>query len=439
MFHLAIAAHHKIAAFVTAEDALVRASQAIEIRFGIRTLHVKDLAETLKAATSVSPPLDFGFSDRDLRLSDVTASHSIAIRGLADSVKLPRELRVLALAEGAQASTRRSLAIAFEDQVICAAFWQPQSVLQGGLEALLLVDEDQVSSLVAVNALLNRLSRIASERGPARVQILIPNSALGSQDVAIRYGFMRCSAGDPGVSRYQRLSIGGVVDTASWPSVRQNLQATSDMRFTGDLASIVDDELRIHFQNQVGEEFMIDLFDLETILSPTLFLLSGRGAVLAPIRASYANDLLGTAAQASLLPKPQAAILHERTYFSSVRNERLLVKGTPVVFYESGKSNGRSAAVAVARVSRTVVVPKSQIAINLIDGGVVSEEEIKALSSGIQIAATTVDNVMKLRQPVALKRLREFGCVDGSNLITSRLITSDQLQQIIIKGQGTRE
>jgi hypothetical protein len=257
--------------------------------------------------------------------------------------------------------------------------------------------------------------------------------------VAIRYGFMRCSGSDSEVSRYQRFSIGGVVDATSWPSVRQNLQVTADMRFAGDFASIADDELRIQFQNQSGNEFMIDLFDLETILSPTLFLLSGRGAVLAPIRASYANDLLGTAVQASLLPKPQAAILHERTYFSSVRNERLLAKGTPVVFYESGKSNGRSAAVAVARVTSTVVVPKSQIAATLIDSGVVAEDDIKDLSSGLQIAATTVDNVMKLRKPVTLKHLREFGCVDGSNLITSRPITSDQLQQIMTEGQGIRE
>jgi GNAT superfamily N-acetyltransferase/predicted nucleic acid-binding protein len=439
LIHLAIAAHHKIAAFVTAEDALVRASRAIEAKFGIRILHVKDLAETLRSATRVSSPLDIGFSDRDLRLSDVTASQAMVIRVLVDSVKLPRELRSLALAEGVQASTRRSLAIAFEDQVICAAFWQPRSVLQGGLEALLLVDEDQASSLVAVNALLHQLSRVARDRGPSRICVVIPNSALGTQDVAVRYGFMRCIRSDAEVSRYQRLSIGSVVDTSSWPSVRQNLQATADMHFAESLASVVDDEQRVHFQTEAGEELMIDLFDLETILSPTLFMLPGRTAVLAPIRASYADDLLGTADQTSLLPRPQAAILHERTYFSSARNERLLLKGSPIVFYESGKANGRSAAVAVARVTSTVVVPKSQITATLIDGGVVDEEDIKDFSSGSLIAASTVDNVMKLRKPVALKLLREFGCVDGSNLITSRQITSNQLNQIMIEGHGTRE
>jgi hypothetical protein len=211
------------------------------------------------------------------------------------------------------------------------------------------------------------------------------------------------------------------------------------MRFSEDFSSIADDEFHIQFENQAGTDFMIDLFDLETILSPTLFVLPNRGAVLVPIRAAYADDLLGTAAQGSLLPKPQAAILHERTYFSSTRNERLLTKGTPIVFYESGKSNGRSAAVAVARITSTVVVPKSQIAVTLIDSGVVAEEGIKDLSSGDQIAATMVDNVMKLRRPVPLKLLRALGCVDKSNLITSRSITPEQLQRIMIEGQGTSE
>ena len=439
LVHLAIAAHHKIAAFVTAEDALVQASRTIETKFGIRILHVKDLAETLRSATSVSSALEIGFSDRDLRLSDVTELHSAAIRDLIDSVKLSRDLRGLALAEGVQANTRCSLAISFGDQVICAAFWQPQSILRGVLEAFLLVDEDQASALVAVNALLNRLSRIASERGPARLGLLIPNSSIGTQDVAVRYGFMRCTGSDPEISRYQRLTIGGVVDANSWPSVRQHLQVTADMRLAKDFASIADDELRIQFQSHSGTEFVIDLFDLETILSPTLFALPGRDGILAPIRAIYADDLLGTAEQASLLPRPQAAILHERTYFSSPRNERFLTVGTPIVFYESSKANGRSAAIAIARVTSTVVVPKSQIAATLLDGGVVAEEDMKNLSSGDLIAATTVDNVLKLRKPVALKDLRALGCVDKANLITSKPITSDQLRQILTKGQGTRE
>ena len=84
LIHLAIASHHKITGFVTAEDALVRASQQIEAAFGIKILHVKDLAETLRSATSAYSPLDIGFSDRDLRLAEITDRHSGAIRKRVD-------------------------------------------------------------------------------------------------------------------------------------------------------------------------------------------------------------------------------------------------------------------------------------------------------------------------------------------------------------------
>jgi hypothetical protein len=138
-----------------------------------------------------------------------------------------------------------------------------------------------------------------------------------------------------------------------------------------------------------------------------------------------------------LSPRPQASILHERTYFSQSRNERLLTRGTPIVFYESGKTNGRSAAVAVARITSTVVAPKSQVAATLLNSGVVAEDELKSLSSGDLIAATTVDNVLRFCKQVSLKDLRNFGCVDGSNLITSKSITSVQLEKILTKGQET--
>ena len=148
-------------------------------------------------------------------------------------------LRGLALAEGIQAKNRRSLVIATEDRVVCAAFWEPKSLLQSGLEALLLVDEEQIAYPVAVNALLNQLSRVGSERGTARVQVIIPNSAPASQDLSIQYGFRRCLNNEPEVSRYQRLSIGAPVDSKSWPSVRHHLFTFTGMGFAEDFGSLV--------------------------------------------------------------------------------------------------------------------------------------------------------------------------------------------------------
>jgi predicted transcriptional regulator len=141
----------------------------------------------------------------------------------------------------------------------------------------------------------------------------------------------------------------------------------------------------------------------------------------------------------SLLPLRQAAALHDRTYFSAARNLALMRRGTPIVFYESGKANGRCAAIAIARVRSTVAVPKRKIAASLIETGVLDEEEVAEITTGDEVAATTVDNVMKLTKPVTLNRLRELGCIDGSNAVTSRPISALQLQQIIAEGQGEHE
>jgi hypothetical protein len=259
------------------------------------------------------------------------------------------------------------------------------------------------------------------------------------QQLALRFGFTRCTGTSSEFSRFQRFSIGKPVDGASWPSIRQDLQAMTDMCFPENLPAIVGDDVRIPFESMDGKEFVIDLFDLETTLSPTLFLLPGRSSVLVPIRAAYADNLLGTSAQASLLPKHQAAVLHACTYFSAVRNHHLLRRGTPIVFYESGTHSGRSAAIALARVRSTVVLSKQKIAPALIECGVLDENELTAITTGEQVSATTIDNVMKLRSPVRLKRLRKLGCIDRANAVTSRRITSDQLQQIVSEGQGTYE
>ena len=106
LIHLAIAAHHSITAFVTAEEALVNAGAAIDQLFGVRVVHVRDLANLLKDVTVVASPLEIGFADADLRLSEVESSHIADIRKLAASVRLPRDLQTLVMAEGIQASTR---------------------------------------------------------------------------------------------------------------------------------------------------------------------------------------------------------------------------------------------------------------------------------------------------------------------------------------------
>jgi predicted transcriptional regulator len=192
--------------------------------------------------------------------------------------------------------------------------------------------------------------------------------------------------------------------------------------------------MRIEFQLGSSKDYSIDLFDLETKLAPTAFLLEGRNAVLVPIRAVFADDLLGTSEQHQLFPQKGVAVLHERTYFCSPRNVKLFERGAIVVFYESGRSGGRKAAIALARIRSAEVVTKSRVGEGLIESGVLDEADLSEITSGEEVTALSFDNVIRFKRPVPLERLRRLGCIDKANAVTSRAITPAQLHQIVHDG-----
>jgi GNAT superfamily N-acetyltransferase len=437
--HLAIAAHHKVSAFVTAENALVAASSAIEDTFGLRVVHVKDLAALLENVSGTHSPLDIGFAEGDLRLSESDFSIMPSIERLVSSLNLPADLRALVTASGINAADRKSLLVSLGDEIVAASFWKPHAGLNKTLEVVLISDEDQASNEVAIDALLHRMSHTFATAGPTRFQLTIPNVCLSAQRTVLRYGFMRCADSNDQYSRFQRLAVGAPITFASWPAVRRDLNSVASMSFPIELPQFLGPEMIINFETQDSKEYAISLFDLETTLSPAVMLLPGRDAVLVPIKAVYADDLLGTADQASLFARRQAAVIHERTYFCSHRNQKLFPEGTIVVFYESGKSSGRMAAIAIARVRNAEIVLKRKVSQEVIEKGVLDEQELNEITMGEQVLALTFDNVMKLKHPVPLSKLRELGCVDGSNAITSRNITSSQVQEIVEEGGGIRE
>jgi hypothetical protein len=50
------------------------------------------------------------------------------------------------------------------------------------------------------------------------------------------------------------------------------------------------------------------------------------------------------------------------------------------------------------------------------------------------VLATTIDNIIRFRKPIKLELLRQWGVVDGANLVTARRISSEQAIQIVEEG-----
>ena len=205
-----------------------------------------------------------------------------------------------------------------------------------------------------------------------------------------------------------------------------SVERCSGLRFANELPHFVSFDQEFKFADRFGRERSLPLNKLEKYLSPTLLILPGRPGVITPIQRAYADDLFGSSPQLSLLPLKEAVLFSERVYFSSSRNRSEMKPGTVLIFYESGKDDGRSAAIAVARVVATEIVEKKSISATLLRRGVVQASKIAELSSTGHIAVTKFDNVLILPTAVPLSTLRMLGCADGANLVTARTVSTDQ-------------
>jgi hypothetical protein len=181
-----------------------------------------------------------------------------------------------------------------------------------------------------------------------------------------------------------------------------------------------------------GASSTISLFDLETLLSPTLLALPKRKAVVVPITRTYAADLLGTDEQYSFLEVPEARFLTRRTYFNTTRAARVMIRGSAIAFYESQGSGGRGAIVAIGRIVDVTSVPADNMPEILQRGGVI--EDVEAISKSSRVLATTFDNLVILRKPVSFKMLRQIGCVTATNFVSATPITAKHLAAIIGAG-----
>lgn len=153
-----------------------------------------------------------------------------------------------------------------------------------------------------------------------------------------------------------------------------------------------------------------------------------------PIRRVYAAELIGGAKQLSLLVSPEAVLLRERVYFSHPRTAGVLIRGIPVLFYESARKGGSASVIAAARVVRTEVASKDGANQELLRRGVLDRKILKKICLSETVVATTIDNIMLFRNPVRLERLRIIGAIDGANLVTARPLRAEQMIQIVEEG-----
>lgn len=436
LIHLVTAAFNHATGFITAEKALVRAADTIEALLAIRVEHVEAFAKRIKKNAEQLPFGQIPFAGQTIHVTEETAATHKGLLTLLEQVEVPSEFRSAITACGIHAVNRESIVVSSGDRVVCSAVWASNGILKRSIEAQVLADEDHPAIETALDALVYRLSRVACSEQPSLIQLRIPAAYIVTPQAAMRYGFMPANESNNQISRLQRVGVGFPITPASWGKVRSDLQTLTGLIFADELPEFRSADAVVPFESANDGSCSISFYDLETALSPTVMVLPGRNAALVPIHAGFAEELLDTSHQMSLMGVSGARLFHERTYISAKKNARLLRKGTVIVFYESGRGNGCACAIAVGRVLHSAIIGKQELAATQNRHIVLGPKQIDEITKYEDAAATTFDNVIEFRIPVPLNTLRTLGCIDGANLVSAKNITQMQLASIVNEGMA---
>ena len=428
--HLATAVHHGLGGFITNDERVLAAAKRFESDFGIR----------------IVSPLAFQrpdeLSDREaLHEDEPTGGSSLTL--VAVGSEQEHQLRQMLLSLGilysdvvshwgALDSNERvvSRSAVLHEETLIGYLACPQPIKSTTIVGRLAIDETSASSRAVARLLLNALLQKAREVAPSRVRLELAPRQVVAREIAIGLGFARSEDG----TVLSKLVLNRIVLPASWQSIAAELFKATGLRIPESIPLFKGMNQQIEVHRPDGNRAFVPLHMFESHLSPALLCLPGRSAVITPIQRGFAEHLLEHSSQRSLLPRARANLYSERHYLSAKKTLKLFVRGTIILFYESGKDHGAAAIVAVARVQRAYLRPRAAVDRADLDPSVLTAETLTAIGRSEMKTVTVFDNLITLPKAVPLAALRRLGCGKATQLISTTPITSDQLQAILQDG-----
>lgn len=427
--HLATAAHHRLSGFITSDEAILATSKQLEATYDIHVIspaafqssdelvNREELFETStagQALTSVSlPSASEPQLQQMLRGLGISNADAVALWGTVDS---------------SERSVQRSAVLV--DGQLAGYLACTRQIDASSVTGRLAIDESNHEARGAARLLLNKLLSKSCQAAPTRVHVHLAPKQVVAREIATTLGF----AGSDDGAVLSKLVLNRVVTPTNWTATASELQALAKLRLPAACPVFKDVDQQVEVLCPDGNRRYVPLHEIESSLSPALFCLPGRKAVITPIWRKFAEPLLEHSPQGSLLPHARAAQYFERHYLSDKKTLTLFSRGTIMLFYESGRGRGSSAIVAVARVQRAYLKPKQAIDHSDIDPSVLSPETLSTIGRSVLKTVTTFDNLILLPRPVPLASLQKLGCGEPHQLITTRPIDPMQLDKILNEG-----
>ena len=427
--HLATAVHHRLAGFITNDDAILNAGKQIEATFAIQVF----------SPLVFQPSDDLGSREEVFEASATGAARAVVPLPAEMEGQVRQMLLGLGLSDadvvshwGAVDSAERSMlrSAMFTGQHLKGYMASLRQVDRATITGRMAIDESKPEGREAGRLLLNQILARARDVAPIRVRLQLAPKQVAALELAVGAGF--ASAEDGAV--LSKLVLNRIVTPANWAATVADLQALAQLRLPSVCPAFKGIDQQIEVLCPDGNRRFVRLHEIESGLSPAIFCLPGRPAVITPIKRDFAEQLLEHSPQANLLPRSRAAQFSERHYFSSERTLRYFTRGAIMLFYESSRGRGAAAVVAVARVQRAYLKPEKAIDQTDFDPSVLSADTLSSIGSSKSKTVTAFDNLIVLRRPVPLSSLQKLGCGEPNQLRSTRPITSEQLTKILDEG-----
>jgi hypothetical protein len=233
----------------------------------------------------------------------------------------------------------------------------------------------------------------------------------------------------------QKVAAAEAVVPDGWSSFCAAVRARAGMDLPAQMPACFSATQTLEITNESGSSVSMEVAEFERLLSPLLLIVPGRASAIFPITQRYAEELFSGSAQPSLLAGREASLRSVRGYVSGRGTYSVAPEGSLVLFYESGTGGGRQAVTAIARVTRKYLMNKRSAAEALTEKAVLEAEAVESLGRGAQVVVTEFEDLMLLKNPVRLTRLRSLGCADGANFVTARPVSHEQVVEIVKAGQ----
>ena len=431
LIHLASCIHHKADGFVTRDEAILQRAADLYQKYDLSIVSPADISDFYSDDATPHEPKLAIVDQRDIEITDLDERNRKETEEFLGALGVDAAQILSCLEPGPTQRPRLRRIVRIGSRLVGMGSWELPGPSQA-TNVYLYVDEAQPNSEKAIDLLfLESLMHGNVDVRLRRLDLHVSRRQEKTREVAVNLGFRRPIHEGSSFGALAKMSFRGIVGVSNWSSFRRSFEATTDYVLQADVPSwnTASDTGIVMNADQRGRPVTISPFDFETLVSPCALILPGRTAVMIPIMDRYAELISSTGRQRSLLPAKEAAFRLERAYFFAAGKHGLLPKGTIVVFYVS---HPRSEAVALARVTFSGTLTRTQAATKFGSQGVLAVKDIdqKANQSG-KITAFTFDNLLKFQTNVSYQDLKQDGCVSGANLITAQRLTHQDLRRIV--------